>query len=97
MDQVLAASQEAINGGNDTLGPPLQMASIFAIRGDTKTALDGFERAYAAGWRDARTTRLNPMWASLRGEPRFQQLVARIESDVTAMRARADYSGLGIP
>ena len=35
-----------------------------------------------------------PMWTLLRGEPRFEQLVARMEADVAAMRARADYSGL---
>ena len=32
--------------------------------------------------------------ANLRNEPRFKQVLARIESDVAAMRARADYSGI---
>jgi hypothetical protein len=34
------------------------------------------------------------MWAVLRGDPRFERLVARMEADVAAMRAKADYSGL---
>ena len=94
MDQVQAANEEAIRGGADWIYPPLQNVTIHAIRGDVTAALDWLERAYQAGWKDARTTRLVPMWASLQREPRFERLVARMEADVTAMRARADYSGL---
>ncbi len=94
LDEVLAANEEAIISGADWPMPAHQNASIFAMRGDSKTALDWLERAHAAGWKDARTTRLNPMLASLRQEPRFTQLMARMEADVAAMRARADYSGL---
>ena len=42
----------------------------------------------------ARIARMLPMWMPLRGTPRFEQLVARMEADLAAMRARADYSGL---
>ena len=94
MDQVLAANDEAIKGGADWLYPPIQNVTIYATRGDVTAALDWLERAYQAGWRDPRTTRLVPMWASLRRDPRFERLVARMEADVAAMRARADYSGL---
>ena len=94
MDQVLAASEEAIKGGADWLYPRIQIATVHAIRGDVPTALDWLERAYQAGWKDPRIARMLPMWASLRREPRFEQLVARMEADVAAMRARADYSGL---
>jgi hypothetical protein len=34
------------------------------------------------------------MWESLRREARFERLVVRMEADVAAMRARADYKGL---
>ena len=94
MDQVLADNEEAIKGGADWLYPPIQNVTIYATRGDVTAALDWLERAYQAGWRDARTTRLMPMWTSLQREPRFERLVARMEADVAAMRARADYSGL---
>ena len=94
MDEVLAANMEAIAAGADWLIPPIQNVTIHAIRGESAAALDWLERAYTAGWRDARTSRLMPMWASLWREPRFEQLVARMEADVAAMRARADYSGL---
>jgi hypothetical protein len=58
------------------------------------TALDELERAYAAGWRDGRTLAIDPFFTAVRSEPRFTQLLSRIQSDVAAMRARADYSGL---
>jgi hypothetical protein len=57
-------------------------------------ALDWLERAYQAGWKDPRMARMVPMWARLRGTPRFEQLVAKMDADLAAMRARADYSGL---
>jgi TolB-like protein/tetratricopeptide (TPR) repeat protein len=94
MDQVLAANEEAIKAGADWFVPHTQNVTIYAIRGDATAALDSLERAYQAGWKDARTSRLLPMWASLRGDPRFERLVTRMEADVAAMRAKADYSGL---
>jgi hypothetical protein len=94
MDQVRTDNEEAITGGADWLYPPMQNARIYAITGDVTLALDWLERAYRAGWKDARTTRLLPMWASLHGDPRFERLLARMEADVAAMRVRADYSGL---
>jgi tetratricopeptide (TPR) repeat protein len=94
MEQVLAADEEAIRGGADWPFPRIQNATVYAIRGDVAAALDWLERAYQAGWRDARTTRLMPMWTSLRGDARFERLVARMEADIATMRARADYTGL---
>ena len=69
-------------------------AAVYALQGRGLTALDELERAYAAGWRDGRTLAIDPYFTSVRSEPRFTQLLSRIESDVAAMRARADYSGL---
>jgi hypothetical protein len=37
---------------------------------------------------------IDPLFASLQSEPRFTALLSRIQRDVAAMRARADYSGL---
>jgi hypothetical protein len=94
MDQVLAANDEAIKAGAEWFSPHTQNVTIYALRGDATAALDSLERAYQAGWKDARTTRLLPMWAILHSDPRFEKLAARMEADVAAMRAKADYSGL---
>lgn len=94
MDQVLAASDEAIKGGADWLYPRIQIATVHATRGDVSTALDWLERTYESGWRDPRIARMLPMWVPLRGTPRFERLVAQMDADLAAMRASADYSGL---
>ena len=72
----------------------MQTAAVQALKGESAAALDELDRAYAAGWRDARTLAIDPLLLSLRSEPRFKALLTRVEADVAAMRARADYSGL---
>jgi hypothetical protein len=64
------------------------------LRGEREDALRELERAYTAGWRDGRTLAIDPLFAAMRSEPRFTQLLSRIASDVAVMRAGADYSGL---
>jgi tetratricopeptide (TPR) repeat protein len=94
IDAVLEANRRSIVGGADWPIVFAQNAAARALRGETTAALDELDRAYAAGWREGRMLAIDPLLASLRAEPRFTQLLARIEADVAAMRARADYSGL---
>jgi eukaryotic-like serine/threonine-protein kinase len=93
-DEIAAANRKSLLAGADWPIVFMENATIHALRGQSTAALDELDRAYAAGWRDGRTLAIDPLVASLRAEPRFKQLLARIETDVAAMRARADYSGL---
>ena len=52
-------------------------------------ALDWLERGYRAGWKDARLLNLDPFFASVRQEPRYRAVVARMTQDVAEMRKRA--------
>jgi eukaryotic-like serine/threonine-protein kinase len=92
--QILAANQQAITAGADWSMVFMQNAAVRALQGDSPGALDDLERAYGGGWRDGRLLALDPLLASLRSEPKFRDVRARIASDVAAMRERADYTGL---
>jgi tetratricopeptide (TPR) repeat protein len=94
LDGIAAANRESLVAGADWPQMFMQSAAIHALRGETAAALDELDRAYAAGWRDGRTTAVDPLLASLRAEPRFTQLLARIKADVAVMRAGVDYSRL---
>jgi hypothetical protein len=94
MDAIVDANHKSLVAGADWPLAFMQNAAIQALRGETAAALDGLDRAYAAGWRDGRTLAIDPFFTSVRSEPRFRQLLSRIEADVSAMRARADYTGL---
>jgi eukaryotic-like serine/threonine-protein kinase len=94
LDAILAANRTSLVAGADGSTMFMQNAAVHALRGETAAALDELERAYAAGWRDGRTLAIDPFLASMRAEARFTQLLSRIEADVAAMRARADYSAI---
>jgi serine/threonine-protein kinase len=87
--EALAADSADLAKGHDNPDRPLEIAAIHAVRGETGAALEWLERGYEAGWRDYRITRRDPFFASLREEPRFRTLLARMESDVNTMQQRA--------
>ena len=93
-EELLARNRRDVTAGADWPMVFMQNAAVYALRGEPEEALAELERAYAAGWRDGRTTAIDPLLASLRSQPRFQQMLSNIQQDVASMRARADYSGL---
>ena len=93
LEEILANRKDLADGADWPM-VFMQNAAVYALKGQPVAALDELDRAYAAGWRDGRTLAIDPFFTSVRAEPRFTQLLSRIQSDVAAMRARADYSGL---
>ena len=94
LDAIIAANRTSLVAGADGPAMFVQNAAVHALRGETASALDALDQAYGAGWRDGRTLAIDPFFAPMRSEARFSQLLSRIETDVAAMRARADYSAL---
>jgi eukaryotic-like serine/threonine-protein kinase len=86
LEEAEATAMNHWRQGVDVLFLPVQLASIRALQGDTNGALDWLQRAYDRGWIKAQATRLDPMLASLRGNPRFEGLVQRMQDDVARMR-----------
>jgi TolB-like protein/Tfp pilus assembly protein PilF len=61
-----------------------------ALLGETELALDRLERAIELGWREAIINRHDPRMASLWDNPRYQTLIAWVESDVARQRAEIE-------
>jgi tetratricopeptide (TPR) repeat protein len=59
-------------------GPPFGLARIYAQSGQKKQALKALDRAVANGLKDPALLREVPEFASLRQEPHFQELLARL-------------------
>ena len=84
-----AAAQRSLDAGAESYTAPMELAAISAIEGHTDAALGWLERGYRAGWKDARFLNLDPFFASVRREPRYQALVTAMTQDVAEMRKRA--------
>lgn len=77
-DESLAAAEAAVARGSSHQGRALDVASIHAYRGDHEAALRALERAYELGYRGGFVLAVDPFFASLREEPRFQALLERM-------------------
>jgi tetratricopeptide (TPR) repeat protein len=89
LEQTAGAARTAIDHGADSPWLRLELAAVYALRGDTAEAITWLERGYEAGWRTPYHVSGAPWFASLEQEQRFRGLVARMEADVAAMRQRA--------
>lgn len=70
-------------------------AGLQVQAGDTSAALASLERAVALGWRRAWLMRVDPALAPLRGEAKFQELLARIDRENAAARERLSAASRG--
>jgi len=73
---------------------PVAVATIYAIRSQPKEAVAWLRTAVERGWRDYRWARIEPMYASLRGDPGFQDLMNTLRERIEGMRLRAKERGL---
>jgi len=77
--------------GRLQLSPELYLYALNTLMlGDYEFALDRFERAIDAGWREYYITNHDPRWAVLADNERYQALVARVRDDVDRQRAEVD-------
>jgi tetratricopeptide (TPR) repeat protein len=81
--------RRALADGRDSQVYPYDMAAIFALRGDTASALTWLSRAIDQGWRKVAFTRFDPLLTSLHGSRGFERLLARDDSLSAAERRAA--------
>ena len=61
------------------------LAADSAATGEEECSLDALESAIQAGWIDFRSMELDPRFDAVRGTPRFEQAVVRLEESTRAM------------
>jgi TolB-like protein/Flp pilus assembly protein TadD len=92
--EAVSANEAFIESGADFPTVPLEMAAIHAVQGNTELAYDWLEQVLDAGLRMPRTLAVDPMFASLRGQERFERIVERMALDVERRRANVERDGI---
>ncbi len=65
-------------GQKDAIGS-FFISAAYAAKGDKDRALAALEKAFEQGYRDFAAINASPCFASLRSDPRFQQLVKQYQ------------------
>jgi len=91
LKQINDEFQRSADQGVDQHNPDLYLfAQNTMLMGDVEFALDRFETAVDAGWRGYYTKHHDPRWAALKGNPRYEALMAKVKADVDRQRAEVE-------
>ncbi len=87
-----AMRQERIEleGGSERPEVRLKLAMIYAARGERMEALEWLQQAFDAGERRSVWIERNPMFDSIRSQPQYRGLIARMQAEVDEMRRRVE-------
>jgi eukaryotic-like serine/threonine-protein kinase len=89
MDEAVRLAREALETGDELPRARMEIAAVHAFRKQKTPALEWLEKAYDAGWRESRRLARDPMFDSVRQQPKFKELILRINKDVARMRERS--------
>lgn len=96
LEEVVHEALRLMDQGNEQPGLRREVAAAYAATGDRQRAYEWLERAIDSGWRLERMYP-SPLFESLHGEERFQQLMDRIDADIERMKTRIEREGLAPP
>jgi TolB-like protein/Flp pilus assembly protein TadD len=69
------------------------LARIRVLEGDREAAIRALEAGVQRGWRILYERPNDPIFDSLRGDPRYDRLIAEVEADIARMRERVEREG----
>lgn len=78
LQETVARAGRFVEAGDETATPRFEAAVAMALLGRRAEALDWFHKAVDAGWREVRWARQDPLLASLRADPSFQELLGEV-------------------
>ncbi len=96
LEEVVQEAHRLIDQGNEEPVLRRELAAVYAATGDRQRAYEWLERAIDSGWLQERMY-VSPLFESLHGEERFQQLMDRVDADLERMNARVEQEGLAPP
>jgi hypothetical protein len=82
------AARKALDGGSESPYDRYYLAQAAAIQGQKEDAFRWLEDAIQAGWLNYRLSTRDPLLENLRGEARFEKLLADMEAKVNDQRTR---------
>ena len=92
LEESLATDRRAGDEGNQDWSVPYDTACVHALRGEKDEAFRWLDKAVEAGWRGWPLGTRSPLLDSLRSDPRFQRIEARLQDLIAEMRRRAGLS-----
>jgi DNA-binding winged helix-turn-helix (wHTH) protein/tetratricopeptide (TPR) repeat protein len=93
-EQSYASNRRRMDAGQEWVPAAVELASICAVRGDDDESLQWLEHAYRLGYRQSDYLAVDPMFVTLRNDPRFANVLSRMALDVRRMLANAERDGL---
>ena len=76
--------------GDEFYGTYHTIAAIHAAQGEKEEAYQWLQKAIDAGYRDYRFASKNPLFESLHGDQRFEDMMADLKAMVDEMRRRLE-------
>jgi protein kinase/serine/threonine-protein kinase len=97
LQETLAKTGRFVDAGDESPTPRFEAAAALELMGRRGEALAWFRKAVDAGWREVRWARQDPLLASVRTDPAFEQLLEemkrRVDSERQAIQAGETGSG----
>jgi serine/threonine protein kinase/Tfp pilus assembly protein PilF len=89
-NQSLDLARRRIEQGNESWENPMCIAMVNAARGNKTEAYLWLKKAIDAGWRNYQWVSIDPLFAGVRDDEEFRQIMAGVKVSVDEMRRRVE-------